>query len=264
MKLTSFILKAAFCACCAWSMGLQATARTTYIVAVGLNKYENSNCFAQLECPVNDVRAFANFYRCYNGSNVVMLTDHNATRKGILHALERQFSKATADDEIIFAYSGHGLPGYLSAYDSKGSLSTLISYDEVQHIMKKAKANRKMIFAMSCHAGCMTLQPANDLKNRPEDDTNVLTFVSCRPHEEPYEVHGMRNTFFFSRVMEALKGQADYNKDRKVTAREMFSYVNGRVIMDTQNTQHPQMRGNFKDNMVIVNVKNLFSKQNPF
>lgn len=52
-----------------------------------------------------------------------------------------------------------------------------------------------------------------------------------------------------------LQGAADRNGDRKVTARELFNYVNPRVISDTEGQQHPQMWGKFDDSMVVVYVK---------
>ena len=47
----------------------------------------------------------------------------------------------------------------------------------------------------------------------------------------------------------------DRNGDRKITARELFNYVNPKVIGDTNGLQHPQMWGKFDDSMVVVYVK---------
>ena len=65
----------------------------------------------------------------------------------------------------------------------------------------------------------------------------------------------MNTSFFFNRILKGFRGAADANKDKKVTARELFNYVNPNVIQDTNGMQHPQMWGKFDDSMVIVYVK---------
>ena len=73
--------------------------------------------------------------------------------------------------------------------------------------------------------------------------------------EKSWASRTMRNSFFVERLLEAFNGQADQNRDRKITARELFNYVNPRVINDTEGRQHPQMMGKFDDSMVLVYVK---------
>ena len=46
-----------------------------------------------------------------------------------------------------------------------------------------------------------------------------------------------------------MEGAADANGDRKVTARELFNYANPKTI--ERFNIHPQMWGNFNDNMVV-------------
>ena len=65
----------------------------------------------------------------------------------------------------------------------------------------------------------------------------------------------MRNSFFITRILEGFRGAADVNNDKKVTARELFNYVNPNVINDTKGQQHPQLWGRFDDSMVVVYVK---------
>ena len=82
-----------------------------------------------------------------------------------------------------------------------------------------------------------------------------MLYTSSRPEEPSWERSDMTNSFFISRVLEAFRGAADANNDKKVTARELFNYVNPRVISDTYGKQHPQMWGRFDDSMVVVYVK---------
>lgn len=234
-----------------------AVAQKTYVVAVGLGDYMYPQVAPSLPCSVNDAKAISHFFRNYNNSSVFMLLDSNATRAHILQVLKREFAKSGPNDEIIFVFSGHGVPGGLTCYETKDAES-IISYNEIQDIMKNSKARRKMILAMACYSGGLNLKNNSrtpDRSRRTTDKTSVLIYTSSRPNEVSWENKMMRNSFFMQRVLEGLKGAADKNRDRKVTARELFNYVNPRVISDTYGEQHPQMWGNFDDSMVLVYVK---------
>ena len=82
-----------------------------------------------------------------------------------------------------------------------------------------------------------------------------MLYFSSRANEYSWEHSMMSTSFFFNRLLMALRGAADANGDRKVTARELFNYVNQGVINDTEGVQHPQMYGKFPDDMVVVYVR---------
>lgn len=226
-------------------------AQKTYIVCVGLNV--NRDGVDPLPCSREDMKGIANFYHNYNNSEVFMLLDANATRSHIIQVLKKQFSKSTSSDEIIFAYSGHGFDGGVSTYNN----DEVLYCSEVQQIMLNSKARRKMMFVMSCHSGSFTQKnkDSNDKRRKYNKKSNVLLFLSSKADEYSWEKGSMSNSFFFYYLLEGLKGKADNNSDRKVTARELFNYVAPRVTTISNEQQHPVMWGKFPDDMVIVNVK---------
>lgn len=230
---------------------LEVAAQKTYIVCVGLNV--NRDRVDPLPCSRADMKGIANFYHRYNGSEVFMLLDANATRSHIIKVLRQQFAKSTYADEIIFAYSGHGFDGGVSTYNN----DEILYCSEVQQIMLNAKARRKMMFVMSCHSGSFTKKHknTNDTRRKYNKQSNVLLFLSSKADEYSWETNMMDNSFFYHYLLEGLRGEADRNYDRKVTARELFNYVAPRVANISQEKQHPVMWGKFPDDMVIVNVK---------
>ena len=233
-------------------------AQKTYVVSVGLGEYKYPQVAPPLPCSVGDARAVSHFFHDYNGSKVFMLLKENATRSHILKVLRKEFSKSTANDEIIFVFSGHGLQGGLTCYETKDE-NSIITYNEIQAIMKSAKARRKIILAMACYSGGLNLQKKKqnngNTQRRKTNKTSVMLYTSSRATEVSWERSDMRNSFFISRILEGFRGYADKNGDRKITARELFNYVNPRVIQDTGGKQHPQMWGKFDDSMVVVYVK---------
>lgn len=226
-------------------------AQKTYLVAVGLNNYDNGE--NPLPSSVGDAKAISHFFNDYTDSEVFMLKDANATRNHILKVLTQQFSKSTEADEVIFAYSGHGFDGGISCYDT----NNVIFCSEIQNIMKNVKARRKIILINACHSGSFSKKYGNDarVKDYKSNKSNILLYLSSRANEPSWENSGMSTSYFFNRLIKALKGAADSNNDSKVTARELFNYVNHNVIKDTNDRQHPQMYGKFPDDMVVVYVK---------
>lgn len=229
----------------------------TYIVAVGLNNYDPSGNCTSLPCSVGDAQAISSFFHNHHNSEVFMLKDNNATRDHILRVLRAQFAKAGDNDQIIFAYSGHGFDGGISCYDSDGQGNTrLILCSEIQDILRASKARRKVMFINSCHSGSFSKKYRDDPRIRRFNPNNsdIMLYMSSRANENSWEAYEMTNSFFFDRLLEALKGAADVNGDKKVTARELFNYVNEKVIADTEGMQHPQMYGKFPDDMVVITV----------
>ncbi len=253
MKRYLFSILFTFVLCCGVSY-----AQKTYVVSIGLGEYKYPEVAPPLPCSVADARAVSHFFHDYNGSRVFMLLNENATKSHILKVMRKEFAKSTVNDEIIFVFSGHGLQGGLTCYETKDE-NSIITYNEIQEIMKSAKARRKIILAMACYSGGLNLQKKKqnngNTQRRKTNKTSVMLYTSSRSTEVSWEHPNMRNSYFISRILEGFRGYADKNGDKKVTARELFNYVNPHVIKDTGGKQHPQMWGKFDDSMVVVYVK---------
>lgn len=232
-------------------LAFAASAQKTYVVAVGLGNYDNGE--NPLPCSAGDAKAMSNLFKEYNGAEVFMLLDKNATRDHIIRVLKSQFSKSTPQDEIIFAYSGHGFDGGITCYDTKN----VIYCKEIQEILRSCKAKRKVMFIMSCHSGSFTKKYGYDSRSKgyQSNKSDVMLYLSSRANEYSWETSAMQTSYFFNALIKGLRGEADANGDKAVTARELFNFVNKKVINDTGGRQHPQMYGKFSDNMVVTRVK---------
>ncbi len=62
----------------------------------------------------------------------------------------------------------------------------------------------------------------------------------------------MANGYFTTHLLRGLRGGADVNRDRKITARELFLFVNQRVVEKSNDRQHPVMWGYFDDGDVVM------------
>ena len=107
-----------------------------------------------------------------------------------------------------------------------------------------------MIFADACFSGRMR-EPATNRK-RIASDTDVMLFLSSRHNETSIERHEMKNGVFTACLVKCLKGAADENRDRKITAKELLKKKKKGVILLSNDKQHPVMWGNFSNDMVVM------------
>ena len=220
----------------------------TFVVCVGIGNYADWRV-QDLTKPETDAKSMAEFYK-QGTDNVIIITGKYATKSKILASLKSQFKRAKKGDKIIFYFSGHGYPGGFCPYDMC-SLETGLTYSEVVKIMASSKASQKIIFADACNSGLLRV---DDLNRMPEMG-DIMFFLSSRGNESSIESLFAANGFFTKNLLRGLKGGADYNQDREITARELFNFVSTKTKEDTRDRQHPVMWGSFPDDMVIVKYK---------
>lgn len=218
----------------------------TYIVACGISDYPGTD--SDLPNPANDARSVAWLFQKNKEGNVAgeLLINSNATTQNIISAMRRVFSKARPDDTVLFFFSGHGSRGTFVAYDGK------IPYGTLSQILASSAARNKMIIADACYAGKFREQGGAADLARVAQNGSVMLFLSSRGNEESIDSPDLKNGLFTAYLMRALRGRADRNRNRVITARELFEYVSEGVTKMSRNRQHPVMWGNFKDSMPIL------------
>ena len=100
---------------------------------VGINAYPNPS--NHLRGCINDIVDMEYFIatknKVYPKENIRTLTDSRATKKGILNALNWLLLGASAGDQILFQYSGHGaqIPSHSTAIEKDGLDEIICPYD---------------------------------------------------------------------------------------------------------------------------------------
>lgn len=222
----------------------------TYVVAVGIAKYKY---ISGLALPENDAKTMANLYK-HKTKKAVTLTGHSATRSNILKALSVQFHRAKKGDMVVFFFSGHGYEGGFCPYDIRENFQNALSYQDIYSVFRKSKATRKVIFADACMSGGLRRRRINN-HHLYQKKSDVVMFLSSRTKEYSMESRKMRNGYFTAFLEKGLRGAADFDRNKIITAKEIFRYVSKGVRNVTENKQHPVMWGNFRDNFVMMNWK---------
>ena len=224
-----------------------ATAKV-YLVSVGIADYPGTE--RDLTLPAKDAQTITWLYSKNTSLKYCQLLNAEATKAKIVAAMNKVFSLAGVNDMVVFFYSGHGYPGGFLAYDG------YLGYQEVREAMAKSKCRNKMIFADACYAGKIR---GNNRAPQSEEtaakQANVMLFLSSRSDETSIERKGMKNGFFTTYLQKGLRGGADANRDRVITAKELFNYVHANVVKLSGGRQHPVMWGRFPDNMTVMRWK---------
>ena len=220
-------------------------AQRTYLVSVGVCDYPGTA--NDLSMTVDDAKVIANICRSNSNARYVQLFDSDATCSAIKRNMASLFSQAGRNDIVILFFSGHGTPEGLVAYDG------VVTYEEIRAEFARCACANKMVFADACYAGRMRAQGRNNgSSSRNGNDQNVLFFLSSRSDEPSREVPGMSNGLFTAYLERGLRGGADADRNRIITAKELFNFVSVGVRQVSNDRQHPVMWGNFSDNMPIM------------
>lgn len=232
---------------CLIFFGGQAKAKI-YLVSAGITDYSDyPGPIKNLNLTVQDAKTIAAIYATNGNTEYSLLLNKDATIEHIIYTIEELFSKAKKDDIVVFFFSGHGFIGGVCA--SNGN----ISYDMIRNAMKKSKCRNKMMFIDACHSGGIRIQSSNSSKAvNSAKNSNVMLFLSSRTSEYSIEQWDMKNGYFTTFLQKGLRGNADTNRDRIITAEELFKFVGQGVSHISGNKQHPVMWGNFNDKMPVI------------
>jgi len=218
-----------------------------HALVVGVSKYSNPS--DNLTYPNKDAMEVYNVLKAHTTSDKIkLLTDQSATFDNIVKAANQLFTSTKSEDIVIFHFSGHGSKSGFAAYDKN------IQYTVLKAIFKKTRANRKIIFADACFSGNIRTTKTGK-KEKPINigNQNVCLFLSSRSDQYSVESSGLKNGSFSYFLVAGLRGGADADRNKIITARELFVFVNSKVKEHTKGKQVPVMWGKFQDTMEILN-----------
>ena len=216
----------------------------TYVVCVGISEYKH---LGALRLPEKDAKCIAYMYKTHT-NNVILITGKYATHDTVLKALKDQFRRAKKGDCVVFFFSGHGYVGGFCPYDMGRESRNALTFTEIYSVFRESHASHKIIFADACFSGSLRKSKKS---SKPKTDADVLLFLSSRSNESSIESPKLKNGFFTAYLERGLRGGADENRDKIITANEIFRYVSKGVRNVSNNKQHPVMWGRFNDNFVV-------------
>ena len=217
-----------------------------YLVAVGISDYPGTE--NDLRLPADDANDIARLYRDNATVTYKTLLNSDATKQNILSSMRKLYGEASQNDIVVFYFSGHGYPNGFCAHDGN------LTYGEMRKAMASSPCKNKMIFADACYSGGLRSNRKQRKHNAVSTakKANIMLFLASRDDELSIERRNMKNGMFTAFLLKGLSGAADKDKDRIITAFEIFDYVHGSVVKATHQKQHPVMWGKFENYMPVM------------
>lgn len=239
-----FLISLLFCLA-----SLSAPAQKLYVVSVGIADYKDSQ-INDLRWTETDVESFNNVMKKHS-KEVYTLLGRDATHANVLSTLRAVFAKASGNDAVILYFSGHGYPGGFCCYDMSQRGGGL-TYAEMASLFKGCQAKNKMVFADACFSGGLRKEKKQSDTANAVRNSEIMFFLSSRTNETSQEMMGGPNGQFTRFLVRGLGGGADKDRDKKISAKELYDFVHEGVITATANKQHPVMWGRFNNSMTIL------------
>ena len=176
-----------------------------------------------------------------------VIDGESADVMGTLDEVERRVVRAKQrGDEVVFLfyYSGHAQNGVLRLG------ATQLDMQWIKRRLEESSADVRIAFVDSCGAGAMTREKGGSLAppfvvmvDEGLSARGQVIITSSSASEVSQESDDIQGSFFTHYLATGLRGDADRNKDGRVTLDEAYAYSYGRTVAATSVTragaQHP-------------------------
>jgi len=206
-----------------------------YHESLGSLKYAGADCRALRDTLVSGSLGFPN--------DQVLLLDDSADADhrpafANIHSFLGSWLSAPKEDDLVFVYfAGHGrlVDGktYLVPGDATlSSIHTLgIPLSNVQDVLERCKAKRKLLVLDACHSGSgrdVAAMPGG-MATALAAGTGFYTISSCGAEERSHEWDDVGHGVFSHFLAEALRGGCSPAADGRLTVDRLYEWVHDRV-----------------------------------
>jgi hypothetical protein len=233
-------------------------------IIIGIQDYRR---VPKAEFANNDARLFYDYAVRGLGvkpENIKLLLDQEADDVGILGAIQNwlPLKARKGQTDVYVFYSGHGLPSddgaslYLLPHgvDRQFLDRTAIKQSELVSALQAGNPKSVTLFMDACYSGQIRtgetlLASARPISIQPKASTfpsNFTVLSASAPEQIASSSPDLKHGIFSYYLMKGMEGEADLNKDGRITVEEMQSYLKeavGRKAMALNRTQQPQVVG---------------------
>ncbi len=256
-----------------------------YAIVIGISDYQDP-AISKLKYTHADAKAFANLLtdpdRCgIPKDQIKVLIDEEANCYNIKDSIsDWLFQNANEDSTAVIFFAGHGgsepsrrpsssdaSEKYLLPWDTKlkNLYASAISCLSFNDLLDRVLVKRKVIFMDACYSGGVAKAGSRDL-NIIENPYSTLegqgtvVVAASQPNQKSWEIESFGHGIFTYHLLEALKGEADLDKNGEITIWEVIEYLKKTVPKSASKlvneTQVPYWRGEgFGDIRLTVDTR---------
>jgi len=237
-------------------------------VVIGIDDYYQRDV-QDLKYAVHDARGIEQQLReRFHFDKIITLYNREATRDNILRAFSSDLKEANEDDGVFVFFAGHGTTGegitggplgyivpYDGTFDEKEFYVKNIPMSLVKEISQTIKAKHLFYVMDCCYGGLLLREGVSDKSPGNRADYNYLRSLAKQRVRQVLTAGGQGqpvldgglsgHSVFTGRLVQGLKGEADFNQDGFITAEEINFFVRQRVHVDVKDIVrgHPAYKG---------------------
>lgn len=230
--------------------------RSLYVLAVGVSDYVNPDYRLGLAAKdAGDLVAALLRQKggWYSRVEVQLITDRQATRKGVEGGFAWLKERVRADDTAVIFLAGHGINDDGGDYhflpadaELERVRATGVSFLTVRDTLSRLPG-KVLLMADTCHSGNILGRlrrgQSNDataaLNDLASAENGIVVFASSTGQQVSLESAEWGNGAFTRAVLEGLRGQADYRQRGRITYKMLDLYISDRVTEMTRGAQTP-------------------------
>jgi uncharacterized caspase-like protein len=130
-------------------------------------------------------------------------------------------------------------------------------------VFEESKAKHKICMADACFSGSLLAMKAANIdvalnkyyKEFESTKGGMALLMSSKSQEYSLEDHGLRSGIFSHYMIKGLKGEADTDKNKIITIKELYDFTYKNVKSYTAGAQTPSISGNYDPKMPISVVR---------
>jgi WD40 repeat protein len=227
---------------------------TLYLITIGINKYKNPKYnlnYAQADADAVEKSMNKSSSTIFKAIVPYTIRNDKAVKSGILAALDDVRKKSLEQDMVVFYYAGHGVMSGEGAdakefYIVPTDVTQLYGRDDM--LKEKAIAAsslkdyaqsinaQKQIFILDACQSAGALESVTERGVAEEKaiaqlarSTGTFWITSTGSNQFASEFEKLGHGIFTYSLIEGLDGKADANNDKKLTIRELSTYIENKV-----------------------------------
>jgi WD40 repeat protein len=235
--------------------GLTAERPNLFLVTIGINEYRNPKYnlnYAQSDADGVDETIKAGSASLFKNIFTYPIRNDKALKANIMNAFEQVKQKALEQDVLIVYYAGHGvmsegtpekprefflIPSDITQLYGRDDMlyEKAISADEIKSFTSTINAQKQVFILDACQsAGALetvATRGAMEEKAIAQMARSTGTFWITASGSEQFatEFAQLKHGVFTYALLEGLNGKADANADKKLTVRELSTYIEQKV-----------------------------------
>ncbi len=242
-------------------------------IIIGVESYENTPVKALYAN--NDAQEFKNFAKRSLGissSNIKVLIDSEAKRLDVLKTLKKWLPKKITSPnqfELFIFFSGHGYPSEkqeLHLIPQNGDPTLLeesaLSHKKIIKLIQKTKPKSVTMFIDACYSGqsrtnevlVAGLKPLTAVEINEDVPSNFTIFSSSKSSQVSATIKEAEHGIFSYYLMKGLSGEADIDKNKQITNKELYTYLQDAVSQEAfiQNREQDPMFTSEKPDEILI------------